>query len=83
MSSTDSPEIKEAKEAEETNLDPNVLNSFQNEIISQFESPEEYLLYYSRIGDVDKLKKLFDLLDREKTTVDINVKGKNNKESKF
>lgn len=68
-------EIKEAKEAKETNLNEE-LSSIENDIISDFETPEEYLLYLARIGDADRLKKLFDLLEKEKTNININAKGR-------
>lgn len=77
-SNDDSAEIKEAKEALSLNEELSSLHELsliENEIISDFETAEEYLLYYSRIGDVDKLKKLFDLVDRENTTINVNVKG--------
>ena len=78
-SNEESTEIKEAKEAMSLNDELSSLHELsliENEIISDFETPEEYLLYYSRIGDPDKLKKLFDLVDRENTSININVKGR-------
>ena len=69
-------DAKEAIEVEETaNLNEELNLMIQNEIISDFEKPEQYLLYYSRIGDTDKLRKLFDLLENENAPLDINVKG--------
>ena len=77
-SNEDSIEAKEAKEAMSLNEELSSLHELsliENEIISDFETPEEYLLYYSRIGDVEKLKRLFDLVDREKASINVNVKG--------
>lgn len=71
-----SNELTEAKEAKETNLNEE-LNLIENEILRDFETPEEYLLYYARVGNVDKLKKLFDFIDKEKMSINVNVKGKN------
>ena len=82
--SEDSTEIKEAKEATSLNDELSSLHELsliEDEIISDFETPEEYLLYYSRIGALDKLKKLFDLVDRENTSLNVNVKGAGDQES--
>ena len=48
----------------------------ENTYLRDFETPEEYLLYYTRAGNLDKLKQLFDLVEREKIRIDINAKGK-------
>lgn len=67
-------ELIEAKEAKETNINEE-LGLLEDEIIKEFSTTEEYLLYYSRTGDVDKLKNFFDLLDKEKIDLNINAKG--------
>jgi ankyrin repeat protein len=60
------------------NVEPFVIEPLieENSLIADFETAEEYLLHYARTGNVVKLAKLFELVQSERSQLDLNAKGK-------
>lgn len=75
--STDQSTSTQSTPAEISNETNSSQPSFEeNTLIADFETPEEYLLYYARSGNVGKLYQLFDFIQNENVKLDIDAKGK-------